>query len=284
MPAKRVAGLGLALIAPLAVAVASLAAQCGGLPGGLDATARAAGQGAGTAVAGAAGTGSALQATLAAKATLAAPTLQAAGTKVSSSAGTAIAEFTPPQTVDQDEAEAAVVEYAQDILGRDVTVVRAGGLTTEIEKLLNLPDEGDSARQSVADIAARSYAALLDGGAASVSYGTGALSGDLSVDINSSSLGAFVFSGGALPTNGDEQLALALAAFPGLADRTYTPKLVVNGLAWTSQGLVPGFDSKTFAASLVAEKILLAIVPAGLNRTAISVVVGKGDFAAQVAP
>jgi hypothetical protein len=56
------------------------------------------------------------------------------------------------------------------------------------------------------------------------------------------------------------------------------------GYAWQFIGQVPGFDPRTLQAGVVAEAILLAVTPAGLKRSVVSVVVGKGDFAAQVFP
>ena len=110
------------------------------------------------------------------------------------------------------------------------------------------------------------------------------MAGDLTVDINSSSLGAFSFDNGAAPDNAEAALALALQTFPALADRDFSPYPVQLGFAWKFVGQVPGFDPQTLQAGLTGEAILLAVTPAGLKRSVVSVVVGKGDFAAQVFP
>ncbi|MEP7358840.1 MAG: hypothetical protein ABI847_16445, partial [Anaerolineales bacterium] len=81
-----------------------------------------------------------------------------------------------------------------------------------------------------------------------------------------------------------EALALALQTFPALADDDFSVYPVQLGYAWQVVGQTPGFDPQTLQAGLVAEAILLAVTPAGLKRSVISVVVGKNDFAAQVFP
>jgi len=261
-----------------------------GTAGALAQTAQAGGQQAGTALAhlpGTAtalvGTAQALAGTLVANVTQLAPTAQALVTQAGEAAQTAEAFATNAQ-VDQADASAAIVTYAHDVLGIAVTVLRAGGLDTDIEHQIKLPQDGDQAQNATAGLAVQTYAALLQGGAASVSYGSGTVSGDLTVDINSSSLGAFSLDGGAVPGSQAAALALALQTFPALADRDFSVHPVQLGYAWQFIGQAPGFDPQTLQAGLVAEAILLAVTPAGLKRSVIAVVVGKGDFAAQVFP
>jgi hypothetical protein len=285
-------------------ALATAAADCRGGAGteGLNATAQAlaqtaqaGGQQAGTALAAlpatatalaataraAAGTAQSAVGTLAANVTQALPTAQALVTQAGDAAATARAVAT---LVGDDEAGAVINQYAQEVLGIAVTIVRAGGLSADVERQLRLPEDGEAAQDATASLAVQSYAALLEGGAATVSYGSGVVAGDLSVDINASSLGAFSLDAGAPPGSGDEALALALETFPGLAGRSFAPYVVQLGYAWLAQGQVPGFDPRTLEASLVSEAVLLAVTPAGARRSVVSAVVGKGDFAVQVVP
>jgi hypothetical protein len=252
----------------------------GGTAQSLAQTAAAGGQQAGTAAAGAA-------ATLAAKATEMAPTTNALATKAINAvatAATAAAQVTPPDVADEAAATAAITQYAEDVLGISVNIIKAGGLTADIQRMLKLPQAGDAAQDAATKAAVETYAALLDRGAASVSYGSGTVAGDLTIDINSSSVGAFSFDAGTVPGSRAEALELAKQTFPGIADRSFTAFPVQQGYAWLAQGNVPGYDRATGQASLVAEAVLLAVTPGIPLRSAVSVVVGKGDFAGQVAP
>ena len=277
-------------IALAALGAALLACDTGGAAGpvgtaqALAQTAEAAG---GTAVANfpptataLAATAQAAAATLAAQVTQSAPTLEAAATQMGDAAATARAAAT---VVGDDEAAAVIRQYALEVLGIEVEIIRAGGLTADIERQVQLPEDGEAAQESTANVAVQSYGAVLADGAASVSYGSGTIAGDISVDINASSLGAFSFQM-AVPNNQADALTLALQTFPALAGRTFTPFPVNRGWAWIALGNVPGMDAQTLQATLVAEEVLLAVTPAALGRGVVSVVVGKGEFAADVVP
>jgi hypothetical protein len=227
-----------------------------------------------------AATAQAAAATLAARTTQSLPTAQAALTQAGDAAATARARSTlVPDVVAQE----VITLYAREVLGIEVEIVRAGGLTTELEHAVQLPDDGQNAQASGAQLAVQSYGAVLKGGAASVSYGSGAIAGDLNVDLNASSLGAYSFEL-AVPNNRADALVVALATFPALAGRDFIPFPVQRGYAWLALGNVPGMDVQTLQATLVAEQVLLAVTPLALGRGIVSVVVGKGDFAAEVAP
>ncbi len=286
-----------ALRVTLAIAGLSTLMACGGLGpnprdiGGtaqsLAATAAAGGQQAGTALADGAATAAVLSATLAAKATEMAPTTHALASQAIeavATAATAAAQITPPEVADEAAATAAITTFAQEVLGISVKIIKAGGLTADIQRMIKLPEVGDAAQGAGTKAAVETYGAILNGGAASVSYGSGTISGDLTIDINSSSLGAFSFDGPAVPRNRAAALALAKKTYPGITDRTFTAFPVTQGYAWVAEGHAPGFDPVTGEATLVAEAILLAVSPGIPLRSAISVVVGKGDFAGQVIP
>jgi len=299
-------GLQLGLILSLAsglLACGGLSINTGSLSGTAQALAQTAQAGAGTAIAGAPGTATVLAATVGAKLTELAPTLESgshqAGTALANLPGTAQAlssqvaptgEALASQAVsavgtaqtDPALASAAITAYAQQVLGIHVTIVKAGGLTGDIQHLIVLPDAGSSAQAASAQVAAQTYGAIINGGAASVSYGSGTLSGDLNVDINSASLGAFTLDASAGPKNASEALQVALKTFPALAGQNYTPFPVTQGYAFFGQGKVQGYDKNTKQPGLVAQAVLLSVVPLVLRHTLVSVVVGKGDFASRL--
>jgi hypothetical protein len=241
-----------------------------------------------TAAAAIGGTAQAFHATLQAASTETQPTLAAAATQAANIAGTIQAAFTtitPPAVVEEADASAVITQYAQEVLGISVTIVRAGGLTNDIDRQINLSSEGDSAQADTAQVAVQTYAALLQGGAGSVSYGSGTVAGDVTVDINSASLGAFSFeSGSPVPESEAEALTLVLQTFPGLSNRTFTATSSAQGFAWVAEGQVPGFDVQTKQATLISEKVQIGVVPNGARRSSIYAVVGKGSFATQVVP
>ena len=57
-----------------------------------------------------------------------------------------------------------------------------------------------------------------------------------------------------------------------------------QGYAWFAQGKVPGYDHITKQPTLVAQAVILSVVPAVLRHTIVSAVVGKGDFASNLVP
>lgn len=279
----------------LAAAQATTNAEVGGAGNDLAQTAQAAAataqaplNNAATAAAAIGGTAQAFQATLNAASAETQPTLAAAATQAAGLAATAQAAFTtitPPAIVNEVDASAVISQYAQDVLSISVTIVRAGGLTHDIDRQINLSQEGDSAQSGTARVAVQTYAALLQGGACSVSYGSGTLAGEVTVDINSASLGAFSFeSDRPVPGSEAEALALVLQTFPGLSNRAFTASSAAEGFAWVAEGEVPGFDRQTLQATLIAEKVQIGIVPNGARRSSIYAVVGKGSFAANIVP
>jgi hypothetical protein len=252
------------------------------------ATAQAPLNAAATAAASVGGTAQAFQATLNAASTETQPTLAAAATQAAGLAATAqaaLTTITPPAVVGEADAAAVITQYAQEVLGISVTIVRASGLTTDIDRQINLSAEGEAAQSGAADVAVQTYAALLQGGAGSVSYGSGTVAGDITVDINSASLGAFSFeSDNPVPASEAEALTLVLQTFPGLSNRAFTTTSAPKGFAWVAEGQAPGFDIASLQATLIAEKVQIGVVPSGARRSSIYAVVGKGSFAANVAP
>lgn len=235
-----------------------------------------------------AATAQAAQATLVALATQARPTTEALASQAAALASTAqaaLTTITPPAVVGQADASAVISQYAQEVLGITVNIVRAGGLTNDIDRQINLSPDGEAAQSGTSQLALQTYAAFLQGGAASVSYGSGEVAGDITIDINSSSLGAFSFElGQKAPESEAEALTLVLGTFPALSNRQFASHEAVQGYAWLAEGQAAGFDVQTRQATLVAEKVLIGLIPAGLGQSAAYAVVGKGAFAANVAP
>jgi hypothetical protein len=260
--------LGLAAVCVCGlVACGGFGPSTNGLPGTAQALAQtaaaAAGPAAGTAVAG----------------------LPSAATQLAGTAAAATQFGPTSQALASQAVAAAITQYGQSVLGISVNIVQAGGLTADIQNLIQLPQAGATAQKSGASVAVKTYGTILNGGASSLSYGSGSISGDLRVDLNSSSLGAFSFDAGASPNSAAEALALALKTYPGLANRSFTLfPLPLQGFEWTAAGQVPGYDKKTKQPTAVAEAILLAVTPTVLGHSAVSVVVGKGDFAGNVIP
>jgi hypothetical protein len=114
---------------------------------------------------------------------------------------------------------------------------------------------------------------------ASVSLGEGAVSGDLQADIDSASLGAFVFSrAGSLPADEAAALALVRAAFPGLASLNYVSQPTQGrGYTFKAVSTTRGLNPKTGKVEAVGQAVLVGVTP-GLRQdhVLVWVVVGRG--------
>lgn len=231
---------------------------------------------------------------LARTSTALAPTLQAAGTKLGPTAmvlatslahtATALAPTLQALTkVPTDEAANAITAYGFQVLGINVSVKKATGWTGTINKSLTQTSAGSSAQAATVKIAGKTYEALLGNGAASLSYGSGTISGDVTVDVQGSSLGVYslVISGTTAINNAEAALAAAKASFPALKDLAYKPYPVSTGYAWYFKGSVNGYDPKTKKATMLAEAVVLYVAPAGKVAN-VSATVGRGDFASQI--
>ncbi|MBI3240897.1 MAG: hypothetical protein HYZ49_01195 [Chloroflexi bacterium] len=213
--------------------------------------------------------GSNVAATAGAASTKIAATAAAAATK----AGTVSAikaTVTPPATVSSGDASKAITSYASTVLGINVTVKKAGGLTGDVNKLLTQTTSGGAAQSATAKLAVKSYGAVLSNGAASLSYGSGTISGDVNVDVQGSSLGVYslaVSNTGTL--NADSALTLAKNTFPGIADRKYTAYTVTKGYAWYFKGTASGLDPKTKKVVTLAEAIILYVLPGASGKASV---------------
>ncbi len=133
-------------------------------------------------------------------------------------------------------------------------------------------------------MAAKTYGAIVSGGAASLSYGSGTVSGNLNVELNAASLGAFSLDASGASQNAAAALQLALQTYPALASQSFTAFPTTQGYSWVAQGKVPGYDPTTKQPGLVTQAALLSVVPTLLGHNFVSAVVGKGAFASNLLP
>ncbi len=230
----------------------------------------------------ASGASTSIAATAGAAATKAAATARAAATK----AGTASAikaSVTPPAAIGSGDAATAITSYASSVLGIGVTVIKAGGLTGDITRSLSQTSQSTSAQNAVAALAVKTYGAILSNGAASLSYGSGTISGDVNVDVQGASLGVYslvVSSTGTL--NAGSALALAKATFPGVSGLSYTPYTVSKGFAWYAKGTASGLDPKTRKVVTLVETAIYYVLPGSAGKATVTATVGRGDFATAI--
>ena len=216
---------------------------------------------------------------LAATATALKATTVAAATQ----AARARATLTSVATLPAEEAAAAITAYADSVLDLSVSVTKAGGLTGTVNRALSQTTAGGAAQSATVKLAVKTYGAVLRNGAASLSYGAGTLSGDVTVDVQGSSLGVYSL---VVPTSGaltaESALKLAEATFPALAGRAYTAYAVNKGYAWYAQGSTSGLDPKTRKVVALAEAVILYVVPGAGGKASVSATVGRGEFAANI--
>ncbi len=220
-------------------------------------------------------------ATAAVAATRLAGTTAAAATKAANLKAT----LTPFATTGSDAASQAITSYASSVLGITVTVKKAGGLTGDVNKILSQTPKGTSAQNAVVKLAVTTYGAVLSNGGASLSYGSGTVSGDVTVDVQGSSLGVYsllVSNTGTL--NADTALELAKKTYPNLAGFTYTPQTVSKGYAWYAKGNVSGYNPTTKKFESMAEAIILYVLPGATGKATVTATVGRGTFATAVKP
>jgi len=180
--------------------------------------------------------------------------------------------------VPQDEAQASITAYAQTVLGINVTIKSAGGGTGDV----NQTGTSKQAQQYAASVAVKTYYAVLSNGAASLSYGSGTLTGDITVDVQDSSLGVFslLVTGGA--TSADAALALAKQTFPGVASYTYTPYTMSTGYAWYATGTDSVVDASGKQVKTTAQAVILYVLPGKKGKSTVTATVGRGTFATAI--
>jgi hypothetical protein len=231
-------------------------------------------------------------ATAAAAATRLAGTASVAATRI---AGTAAAlatkaaniraTLTPYATTNPDDASDAITSYAASVLGIDITVKKAGGYTGDVTKALSQTPKGNSAQTAIAKLAVTTYGAVLSNGAASLSYGDGTVTGDITVDVQGSSLGVYSLLVGNTGTlSATSALDLAKKTFPYLADFTYSPQTVTKGFAWYAKASVRGYNTTTKKFETMNQTVILYVLPGANGRATVTATVGRGTYATSVRP
>ncbi len=184
-------------------------------------------------------------------------------------------------TVPADEASAAITTYASEVLGTAVTVKKASGLTADVTNSLTQTQASAEAQAAVVKLAVKTYGATLSNGVASLSYGSGSVSGDVSIDVQGASLGVYSLAVSLKDSlTSESALALALATFPDLAGLDYSTYSVSTGYAWYAVTTVSAIDPKQHKVVTMAQTVILYVLPASGGKTAsVSATVGRGDFA-----
>lgn len=195
----------------------------------------------------------------------------------------------PPVTVQPgspmtgDAVADAIQTYARQVLGLQVQVEAAQGRTGTV----TFPELARQGMEVAVQMAGATSTGLLSDpdGLASVSLGEGAVSGDLQADIDSASLGAFVFSqAGPIPADEGAALALVRAAFPGLGDLDYVAQPTQGrGYAFKAVSSTKGLNLKAGQIEAGGQAVLAGVAP-GLrqDRVLVWVVVGRGAFSSLI--
>jgi hypothetical protein len=131
-------------------------------------------------------------------------------------------------------------------------------------------------------MAVESYAALLKNGVASVSYGSGSITGDVSADIPWASLGAFSLRAESAPADADEALDMVKKTYPGLANLDYQVLDTSRGYLFRALTARLTRDPDTMQPSMVPWAVLAGTMTGPKGRTFVFAVVGTGEFATTV--
>jgi hypothetical protein len=180
------------------------------------------------------------------------------------------------EKVAEYDAREAIRSYASIVLGINVTVKSAGGQAVTI----TLPSEAQESVDAAATLAGATYYGTLEDAIASVSLGDGEISGDLTADIESASLGVFVLTQqGALPASEADALARIKSTFPGIANLDYAAKPQEGqGYSFQATTTTQGLDASGKIVA-VAQSVLVSVTP-GLRqgRVLVWAVVAKGTL------
>lgn len=182
----------------------------------------------------------------------------------------------PGERATEYDASQAIRSYASQVLDITVKVKSAGGRTGAI----TLPAEAQKSVNAAVKLAGATYWGVLNEGLASVSLGDGEISGDLTADIESASLGAFVMTQpGALPASADEALARIKATFPGIADLDYTARPQKGkGYSFQATTTVKRLDPSGKVVA-VAQSVMVSVTPAlRQGRVLVWAVVANGTL------
>jgi len=183
----------------------------------------------------------------------------------------------PGERATEYDASEAIRSYASKVLGITVQVKSAGGQAGTII----LPGEAQESVEVAITLAGATYFGVLDGGLASVSLGDGEISGNLTADIESASLGVFVMTQqGALPASEGEALARIKRTFPGIANLDYIARpRKGQGYSFQATTTTTGLDPSSGKIVAVGQSVIVAVTPAlRQGRVLVSAVVANGTL------
>jgi hypothetical protein len=180
------------------------------------------------------------------------------------------------EKVTEYDASEAIRSYANTVLGINVTVKSAGGQAGTV----TLPSEAQESVDAAVTLAGATYYGILEDALASVSLGDGDISGNMTADIESASLGVFVLTQqGALPTNADEALGRIKSTFPAIASLDYVARPQEGqGYSFQAATTTQGLDASGKIVA-VAQSALVSVTP-GLRqgRVLVWAVVANGTL------
>ncbi len=189
----------------------------------------------------------------------------------------------PPITVElgdkvtEYDASEAIRSYAISVLGIAVTVKSAGGQAVTI----TLPVEAQESVDAAVTLAGATYYGILEDALASVSLGDGEISGNMTADIESASLGVFVLTQqGALPASADEALSRIKSTFPAIANLDYVARPQEGkGYSFQATTTTQGLDASSGKIVAVAQSVLVSVTPAlRQGRVLVWAVVANGTL------
>jgi hypothetical protein len=183
----------------------------------------------------------------------------------------------PGERATEYDASEAIRSYASQVLGINVAVKSAGGQAGTI----TLPIEAQESVDAAVTLAGATYYGILEDALASVSLGDGDISGNMTADIESASLGVFVLTQqGALPTSEGEALVRIKATFPGIADLDYVAKPQQGkGYSFQAMTTTQGLDASSGKMVAVAQSVLVSVTPAlRQGRVLVWAVVANGTL------
>lgn len=175
------------------------------------------------------------------------------------------------------DAGQAIRSYASRVLGITVQVESAGGRAGEI----TLPGQAQESVDAAIKLAGATYWGVFEDGLASVSLGDGAISGNMTADIESASLGVFVMTQpGALPANQGEALARIKRTFPGIAGLNYVARPQQGrGSSFQATTTTKGLDPDSGKVVAVSRSVIVAVTPAlRQGRVLVWAVVANGKL------
>ena len=183
----------------------------------------------------------------------------------------------PGERATEYDASEAIRSYASSVLDINVTVKSAGGQAGTI----TLPVEAQESVDAAVTLAGATYYGILEDALAFVSLGDGEISGNMTADIESASLGVFVLTQqGALPASADEALTRIRSTFPGIANLGYLAKPQEGkGYPFQATTTTQGLDASSGKIVAVAQSVLVSITPAlRQGRVLVWAVVANGTL------